>query len=167
MGCQVSAAVAPSKAPILEAVPAGQVKLGDLEDLELAARENGVDLVICNSHAAETAKRLGVPLFRAGFPQYDLIGGYQRLWIGYRGTRQALFDLANLLVEHGHHEAAPYQSVYATRLDTPLWKRGEGGIHAASEVLAGSEIPPGPPLAKGGVANPGSNHASPAPGHVH
>jgi hypothetical protein len=34
--------------------------------------------VISNSHAAETAGRLGVPLLRAGFPQYDLIGGYQR-----------------------------------------------------------------------------------------
>jgi len=115
MGCEVTAAVAPAKAAILESVPAAQVKLGDLEDLELAAREHGVDLVICNSHAAETARRLGVPLLRAGFPQYDLIGGYQKLWVGYRGTRQALFDLANLLVEHGHHEVPAYRSVYASR----------------------------------------------------
>ncbi len=115
MGCEVTAAVAPAKALILEKVPAAQVKLGDLEDLELAAREHGVDLVICNSHAGETAKRLGVPLLRAGFPQYDLIGGYQKLWVGYRGTRQALFDLANLLVEHGHHEVPAYRSVYASR----------------------------------------------------
>jgi nitrogenase molybdenum-iron protein NifN len=68
--------------------------------------------VISNSHAAETAERLGVPLLRAGFPQYDLIGGYQRLWIGYRGTRQALFDLANILVGNGHHEIPAYRSVY-------------------------------------------------------
>ena len=116
MGCEVCAAVAPAKAAILAAVPAAQVKLGDLEDLELAAREHGVDLVICNSHAGETAKRLGVPLLRAGFPQYDLIGGYQKLWVGYRGTRQALFDLANLLVEHGHHHEMPtYRSIYASR----------------------------------------------------
>jgi nitrogenase molybdenum-iron protein NifN len=115
MGCEVTAAVAPAKAAILEKVPALQVKLGDLEDLEQTARENGVDLVICNSHAGETAKRLGVPLLRAGFPQYDLIGGYQKLWVGYRGTRQALFDLANLIVEHGHHDVAAYRSVYAVR----------------------------------------------------
>ena len=118
MGCEVTAAVAPAKAPILEKVPAAQVKLGDLEDLEQAARANGVDLVICNSHGGETAKRLGVPLLRAGFPQYDLIGGYQKLWVGYRGTRQALFDLANLLVEHGHHEVPAYRSVYASRKDS-------------------------------------------------
>ena len=115
MGCEVTAAVAPAKAAILEKVPALQVKLGDLEDLEQTARANGVDLVICNSHAGETAKRLGVPLLRAGFPQYDLIGGYQKLWVGYRGTRQTLFDLANLLVEHGHHEVPAYRSVYASR----------------------------------------------------
>ncbi len=115
MGCEVSAAVSPAKAPILEKVPTTQVKLGDLEDLELAARERGVDLLICNSHAVETARRLGVPLLRAGFPQYDLIGGYQKLWVGYRGTRQALFDLANLLVEHGHHEVPAHRSIYAGR----------------------------------------------------
>ena len=71
------------------------------------------DLIICNSHAVDTAHRLHLPLYRAGFPQYDLIGGYQRLWVGYRGTRQTLFDLANLLLTHGHHEMAAYRSIYA------------------------------------------------------
>jgi len=93
-------------------VCAAQVGIGDLEDLELTAKRNDAQLVISNSHAVETARRLGVPLLRAGFPQYDLLGGYQRLWVGYRGTRQALFDLANMLVEHGHHETAPYVSIY-------------------------------------------------------
>ncbi len=129
MGCRVTAAVAPSKSPILDILPVEKVKLGDLEDMEKTALENGVDLVICNSHAVETAKRLGVPLFRAGFPQYDLIGGYQRLWVGYRGTRQALFDLANLLVENGHHEAAPYQSVYAVRGESMHASPAPGHVH--------------------------------------
>lgn len=115
MGCEVVAAVAPAKSPILESVPAERVKLGDLEDLEKAVRGGGADLVISNSHAAETARRLGLPLYRAGFPQYDLIGGYQRLWVGYRGTRQTLFDLANLMVSQGHGEIEPYRSVYAVR----------------------------------------------------
>jgi nitrogenase molybdenum-iron protein NifN len=96
-------------------VAATQVGIGDLEDLEIAARNNGAQLVISNSHAVESARRLGVPLLRAGFPQYDLIGGYQRLWVGYRGTRQALFDLANMVVEHGHHEQEPYISIYSQR----------------------------------------------------
>jgi len=115
MGCEVVAAVAPARANILQDVNAAQVGIGDLEDLEIAAKRGGAQLVISNSHAVETSRRLGVPLLRAGFPQYDLIGGYQRLWVGYRGTRQALFDLANMLVEHGHHEPEPYVSIYAQR----------------------------------------------------
>ncbi len=115
MGCDVVAAIAPARANILQDVNAAQVGIGDLEDLEIAAKRNGAQLVISNSHAVETARRLAVPLLRAGFPQYDLIGGYQRLWVGYRGTRQALFDLANLLVEHGHHEPEAYVSIYAQR----------------------------------------------------
>ncbi|MCX7192690.1 MAG: nitrogenase iron-molybdenum cofactor biosynthesis protein NifN [Proteobacteria bacterium] len=111
MGCEVVAAVAPARANILQSVCAVQVAIGDLEDLEIAARTRGAQLVISNSHAAETARRLEIPLLRAGFPQYDLIGGYQRLWIGYKGTRQTLFDLANMMVE-SHHEAEPYVSVY-------------------------------------------------------
>lgn len=115
MGCEVVAAVAPARANILESVLAEQVGIGDLEDLEITAKRKGAQLVISNSHAVETARRLGVPLLRAGFPQYDLLGGYQRLWVGYRGTRQSLFDLANLLVEHGHVEPEPYVSIYAQR----------------------------------------------------
>lgn len=125
MGCEVTAAVAPSKSPVLAQVPAALVKLGDLEDLEKTIQANGADLILCNSHAADTAHRLGLPLYRAGFPQYDLIGGYQKLWVGYRGTRQTLFDLANLMVTHGHHEMKPYRSIYA--------ERGEEA-HAASEA---------------------------------
>ncbi len=112
MGCEVVAAVAPARANILNYVAAEHVGIGDLEDLEIAAQRHRAQLVISNSHAVESARRLGVPLLRAGFPQYDLIGGYQRLWVGYRGTRQALFDLANLMAEHGHHEPEPYISIY-------------------------------------------------------
>jgi nitrogenase molybdenum-iron protein NifN len=112
MGCEVVAAVAPARANILTYVDTAQVAIGDLEDLEITAKRNGAQLVISNSHAVETSRRLGVPLLRAGFPQYDLLGGYQRLWVGYRGTRQALFDLSNLMAEHGHHETEPYVSIY-------------------------------------------------------
>ena len=125
MGCEVVAAVAPARAAILQEVAAAQVGIGDLEDLEIAAKRDGAQLVISNSHAVETARRLNIPLLRAGFPQYDLIGGYQRLWVGYRGTRQTLFDLANMLVE-AHHEANPYVSIYSQRA-------GEAN-HASSSV---------------------------------
>lgn len=129
MGCEVVAAVAPARANILESVVAEQVGIGDLEDLENTARRKDAQLVISNSHAVETARRLGVPLLRAGFPQYDLLGGYQRLWVGYRGTRQSLFDLANLLVEHGHHEPEPYVSIYAMRTGESRATPASGQTH--------------------------------------
>jgi nitrogenase molybdenum-iron protein NifN len=117
MGCEVVAAVAPARANILNDVMAAEVGIGDLEDLEIAAKRHHAQLVISNSHAAQTAQRLGIPLLRAGFPQYDLLGGYQRLWVGYKGTRQTLFDLANMLVEHGCHEIEPYVSIYSQRAE--------------------------------------------------
>jgi nitrogenase molybdenum-iron protein NifN len=129
MGCEVVAAVAPARAHILASVVAEQVAIGDLEDLENMAKRNGAQLVISNSHAVETARRLGVPLLRAGFPQYDLLGGYQRLWVGYRGTRQALFDLANLLVEHGHIEPEPFVSIYAQRTGESRATPASGQTH--------------------------------------
>jgi len=114
MGGETVAAVAPARAPVLADVAAGQVQIGDLEDLEFAARAGAAQVVIGSSHAVPSARRLGLPILRAGFPQYDLVGGYQKTWVGYRGTRQTLFDLANLVLEHhGQHEIRPYRSRYA------------------------------------------------------
>lgn len=114
-GAEVVTAVASARSPVLERLPVAEVKIGDLEDLELSARAVHAELVISNSHAVETARRLDVPLLRAGFPQYDYVGGYQKLWVGYRGTRQMLFDIANLLLLRGHHEIQPYRSVFSQK----------------------------------------------------
>ncbi|MNQ40798.1 Nitrogenase component 1 type Oxidoreductase [compost metagenome] len=114
MGARTVAAVVPARAPALAASPLAVIQVGDLEDLEHGAAEHGAQLILGNSHALAVAQRLGVPLLRMGFPQYDLLGGFQRCWIGYRGTSQALFDLANLLVEH-HQGIAPYHSIYAQK----------------------------------------------------
>ena len=110
MGAVTIAAVAPSNAPALKHVQTERVKIGDLEDLELASRDLGAEVLIGNSHAAHTAQRLGIPLLRAGFPLYDQVGGYQRTWIGYRGTRQTLFDLANILLGLEKGAIRPYRS---------------------------------------------------------
>ncbi len=129
-GGEVVAAVAPARANILHDVMAETVSIGDLEDLENAARAHSAQLIISNSHAVETARRLGIPLLRAGFPQYDLLGGYQRLWVGYRGTRQTLFDLANMLVEHGQHEPEPYVSIFQRQTkEANHATSSAGGIH--------------------------------------
>jgi nitrogenase molybdenum-cofactor synthesis protein NifE len=127
VGAETVAAVAPINAPSLAATRCAQVRIGDLEDLEQAARAGSAELVIGNAHAAPTAERLGVPLIRAGFPQYDRLGGYQRTWIGYQGTRATLFDLANQLLKLEGGEVHPYRSRLSPRGEAP----GPSQDHAA------------------------------------
>jgi len=110
VGAETVVAVAPSNAPALERAVCDQVKIGDLEDLEIAARARGAEVLITNSHGVHTAARLGIPLLRAGFPQYDQLGGYTRTWIGYQGTRATLFELANILLTLEKGEIHPYRS---------------------------------------------------------
>lgn len=74
---------------------------GDLDDFAAAAA--GCRLLIANSHAATLAGELDIPLLRAGFPVFDRIGAPQRQWVGYDGTRALIFEVANLLLEHGRH----------------------------------------------------------------
>lgn len=129
MGAEIVAAVSPAKHESLALLPVPKIVIGDLEDLEKDARAGGAQVIVANSHAAGTAERLGLPLMRAGFPQYDQVGGYARTWVGYRGTRQALFDFANLMLRQ-HHELEPYQSIY--RAEPRL-----GDNHGAPSSAAG------------------------------
>ncbi len=140
MGAEVVAAVSAVPAEQLRRVPAQAVKIGDLEDLERIAKTERAELVIGNSHAAATAQRLGIPLLRAGFPQYDLYGGYQRTWIGYRGIRQALFDIANLLQGQSRREVKPYRSIYAQRLPAESLNEVDNHEIATSSAPSGRQL---------------------------
>ncbi len=117
MGAETVAAVASVNAPALQQVAAESVKIGDLEDLEKIAGAEKAEVLIANSHGVASAERLGIPLLRAGFPQYDILGGYQRTWIGYRGSRQTLFDLANIMLTLEKGEIHPYRSIYAQKTE--------------------------------------------------
>lgn len=131
VGAEIAVAVSPVKAPVLEGLPIDAVTIGDLEDLERSAAARPVRLMIGNSHAAPSAQRLGVPLLRAGFPQYDWVGGYTRSWVGYRGSRQTLFDFANLILGQ-HHDIAPYRSIFWQ--DGPRSEEGRTAAPAAGVV---------------------------------
>jgi nitrogenase molybdenum-iron protein NifN len=120
MGAEIVVAVAPARADVLADMPCAAVQVGDLEDLEHGAAD--AQVIIANSHAAGMAERLGLPLMRAGFPQYDWVGGYARQWIGYRGARQALFDFANVILGH-HHEIPAYRSIFR-----PVEEAGPGVV---------------------------------------
>jgi nitrogenase molybdenum-iron protein NifN len=123
MGGETVAAVAPANAKVLAKVHCAEVKVGDLEELELQSRAGDAEIILSNSHAAHTAERLGLPLLRAGFPQYDTLGGYQQVWIGYAGSRRVLFDIANILLSLERGEIHPYRSIYAQK---PEYGHGAG-----------------------------------------
>jgi nitrogenase molybdenum-iron protein NifN len=111
MGADVVAAVASSRTDHLSELPIDSVVIGDLEDLEWLSREHSAELIVANSHGAEIAKRLKTALFRAGFPIYDSYGAHTRALVGYAGSRQTLFDMANLLAGQ-YREITPYRSRY-------------------------------------------------------
>ena len=63
----------------------------------------GADIIIGSSKGYSLARKLGIPLVRAGFPIHDRIGGQRILHVGYRGT-QHLFDrIVNALIEAGQN----------------------------------------------------------------
>ncbi len=96
MGASVDLAVIPQLAESAELIRARNVELGDLFSI------NGeFDLLISNSHAADTAKRLNVPLYQAGFPVYKVLGYPSKVTIGYRGTLMMIHEVGNLLIK-GH-----------------------------------------------------------------
>jgi nitrogenase molybdenum-iron cofactor biosynthesis protein NifN len=111
MGAEVVAAVAAGRASHLADLPISSVVVGDLEDLEFLAREGRADMIVTNSHGVEIARRQQTALLRAGFPIYDSFGAHAVARAGYAGTRQLLFETANLLAGH-YQEIRPYRSLY-------------------------------------------------------
>ncbi|WP_295442427.1 nitrogenase iron-molybdenum cofactor biosynthesis protein NifN [uncultured Thiodictyon sp.] len=128
VGAETVAAATPANAPALAQVRCDRVRIGDLEDLEADARDRVAEVLIGSSHAVHTAARLGIPLLRAGFPQYDRVGGYQRTWIGYQGSRATLFDLANMLLQLERGEIHPYRSRLMPRADETAGVRHVSGL---------------------------------------
>jgi nitrogenase molybdenum-iron protein NifN len=100
MGCKIQAAVTTAPSPVLESLPVDEVVVGDLEDLEL--RSVGADLLVTHSHGRQAAERLQIPFYRTGIPVFDRLGAGQQVTVGYRGTRDLIFDLGNLLMAHVH-----------------------------------------------------------------
>ena len=106
MGATVVGAVTTQTQPQLAELPTERVIVGDFEDLEDQILEaGGCDLIIANSNARQVSARHGIPLFRAGFPVFDRLGAAHLVTAGYRGTRDLVTQLGNILMErpdHGH-----------------------------------------------------------------
>ncbi|MGO8335943.1 nitrogenase iron-molybdenum cofactor biosynthesis protein NifN [Rhizobium ruizarguesonis] len=96
MGAVITAAVTTTAhSEALQIVPVDTIQVGDLGDLEELAVD--VDLLVTHSHGRQAAERLGVPLMRVGFPVFDRIGSQHKLSILYRGTRDMIFEVANIV----------------------------------------------------------------------
>ncbi|MDD2270714.1 MAG: bifunctional nitrogenase iron-molybdenum cofactor biosynthesis protein NifEN [Desulfuromonadaceae bacterium] len=95
MGCEVQAALSATRTRGLDALPSDNVFVGDLEDLESAAV--GADLIVANSNGRQAAAKLKIGAhLRAGLPSFDRLGAHQKVWVGYRGTLNLVFETANL-----------------------------------------------------------------------
>ncbi|MFC3320502.1 nitrogenase iron-molybdenum cofactor biosynthesis protein NifN [Mesorhizobium cantuariense] len=95
MGCEIAAAVTTTDmSKILEKVPAQSVQIGDLGDLETLGAS--ADLLVTHSHGRQAAERLGIPLMRVGFPVFDRLGSQHKPTILYQGTRDLVFEVANI-----------------------------------------------------------------------
>ncbi|MDA8389509.1 MAG: nitrogenase iron-molybdenum cofactor biosynthesis protein NifN [Gammaproteobacteria bacterium] len=95
MGAKIAAAVTTTESPVLAALPTDEVLIGDLADLE--SRAGRCDLLVTHAHGRQMAARLGRPLLRMGLPLFDRLGGAHRTIIGYRGTRDLVFEAGNML----------------------------------------------------------------------
>lgn len=100
MGAELAAAVTTTASPLLERMPTQEVLIGDLEDLE--ARAAGCDLLITHSHGRQAAERLGIPFLRYGLPMFDRLGAAHKVSVGYRGTRDLIFEIGNLFLAAAH-----------------------------------------------------------------
>jgi nitrogenase molybdenum-cofactor synthesis protein NifE len=99
MGCQIQAAVAATRVRGLDGLPTEKVFVGDLEDLEDVGK--GADLLVANSNGRQAAAKLGIKAhLRAGMPVFDRLGAHQKVWVGYRGTMNLIFETANIFQEN-------------------------------------------------------------------
>ena len=129
MGAHIEAAVTTTQSKVLENLPVEEVLIGDLEDLETAARERNCDLLVTHSHGRQAAERLKIPYHRMGIPMFDRLGAGHKVSVGYRGARELIFVIANLIIadREDNHHATP-----DTWRETELDSRRESGAAIAT-----------------------------------
>lgn len=100
MGAEIVSSVTTTQSPLLKRLPVEEVRIGDLEDLEAGAAE--ADILLTHSHGRQAAERHGIPHFRVGIPMFDALGAAHLVTVGYRGTRDLIFAIGNMLMHRGH-----------------------------------------------------------------
>ena len=120
-GIAIDRMIAATPARSLAESGPSNITVGDLDDLRSSLMAGKSDLMLANSHALGLSNELGVPLLRVGFPQHDFIGAHAKVWIGYDGTRQTLFDVSNLLAQF-RRQNQPYHSIYKSNTTATIGK---------------------------------------------
>jgi nitrogenase molybdenum-iron protein NifN len=87
--------------PALEGVAGIEEILDDADfaSIETCSKHLELDLLIGSSKGYRTARELGVPLIRVGFPIHDRFGAGRLLHVGYRGTMRLFDELVNTFIE--------------------------------------------------------------------
>jgi nitrogenase molybdenum-iron protein NifN len=117
MGAELAVAVTTTRSPLLDKLPVAEVLIGDLEDFEHLAQAAGCDLLMTHSHGRQAAQRLAKPLFRIGIPMFDRVGNAHICHVGYRGTRNFVYEVGNLLMDQiTHHHPQDWPLPAASRL---------------------------------------------------
>jgi nitrogenase molybdenum-iron protein NifN len=130
MGAEVAAAVTTTQSPVLERIRTDEVLIGDLEDLEERAKARGCDLLITHSHGRQAAARLNIPFYRTGFPMFDRLGAGHLLSVGYRGTRDLIFDIANLVIADREQNHQPTPDTWKE-----TWRTTDAGLQVGPPQL--------------------------------
>lgn len=95
LGCEIQVAIAATRTRGLDRLPVENLFVGDLEDLEQTAA--GADLLVANSNGRQAANKLGIKShLRTGMPVFDRLGAHQKMWVGYQGSMNLIFELANI-----------------------------------------------------------------------
>jgi len=119
MGAIITAAVTTTQSPINEKIASEEVLIGDLEDLEIRAKD--CELLITHAHGRQAAERLNIPFYRLGMPIFDRLGAAHQTIVGYRGTRTLIFEIANLMLANGHEpNSETWRDMMSSKAALPL-----------------------------------------------
>lgn len=96
IGIIINGLVTTTNSFILKNLPFKDVIIGDLKNLEELSSDS--DFIISNSQAKYISNKLKIPIYCIGYPINDKLGNGTYFIIGYQGTMNFLFDIANIFI---------------------------------------------------------------------
>jgi nitrogenase molybdenum-iron protein NifN len=77
----------------------------DFQAIGVAAKAQGVELLLGNSKGYRLAREMKIPLMRVGFPIHDRFGGARILHVGYHGAQNLFDQVVNAILERRQNES--------------------------------------------------------------